>query len=121
MASGVSRFARVVAHVPVPRPCRGEAFLRGPLPMAWLERAASLPGRALHIGVMLWYYVGLHKSARVKFSLSRCERRLGFDRTTATRGLAALERAGLVTVERRPGQRPVVTVIHNPAEPVGDC
>ncbi len=33
-----------------PRPRAGDRFLKGPIPMRWLERAAQQPGRALHVG-----------------------------------------------------------------------
>jgi hypothetical protein len=102
-------------RVPVPRPVQRERFLRGPIPMVWLERAASLPGRALHVGIMLWYVAGLKKSGRFRFSLAACAR-LGFDRTTASRGLRALEMAGLVVVERRPGCKPIVTILSGHSE-----
>jgi len=35
----------------------------------------------------------------------------GVDRDAKRRGLAALEAAGLVTVERKPGRNPIVTIV----------
>ncbi len=37
--------------------------------------------------------------------------RLSVDRSSASRGLAALEAAGLVAVKRRPGRKPLVTLL----------
>ena len=34
-----------------PRHKQGEKFLKGPVPLKWLERAACLPGKALHLVV----------------------------------------------------------------------
>jgi hypothetical protein len=32
---------------------RSDRYLRGPVPLAWLEAAARLPGRALQVGLAL--------------------------------------------------------------------
>ena len=57
-----------------PRHRQGEAFLKGPIPMAWLALAARLPGRALHMGLVLWYWAGITKRRVVAPSLSRAIR-----------------------------------------------
>ncbi len=88
---------------------RSTLFVRGPLPMTWLSQAAQLPGKALHVGLLLWFRVGCERS-----NVVRLTRRHGdlfvLDRHAAYRGLGALERAGLVSVERCRGRCPVVTV-----------
>jgi hypothetical protein len=89
---------------------RGDRFLRGPIPMPWLRRAASQPGKALAVGIEVLHLVGMKKTMRVALNLSRM-RDAGVSRWTASRGLAALEKAGLVAVKRHPGRRPVVTVL----------
>ena len=86
---------------------KGELFLRGPIPWVWLERAMRLPGRALHVALFLWLKAGIIKSALVTVNLSR----LSVDRSAASRGLAALEAAGLIRVERKPGRKPLVTIL----------
>ena len=98
---------RRAAH---PRPGRGQRYLRGPIPWTWLETAMRLPGKALHVGVAIWFHAGLQRRGDVALSLTSFER-LGFDRTTASRGLTTLERAGLVRVERHPGRKPIVTLL----------
>ncbi len=82
-------------------PQKRERFLKGPVPWSWLERAMKLPGRALHVGIWVWFYAGMVKDGHVPLNLSR----LGFDRSAASRGLAALEKAGLLVVTRRPGNK----------------
>lgn len=32
---------------------KGGPFLKGPIPLAWLETAASLPGKSLHAGLAM--------------------------------------------------------------------
>lgn len=99
-----------------PRPQNGEAFLKGPIPLAWLERAARLPGKSLQAAVALWYAAGLLRSARIPLS-NVSGHRFGLDRNAKYRALAWLERAGLVTVERTLGRSPVVTIQHTPVKP----
>ena len=66
-----------------------------------------LPGRALAVGIACWFEAGIAGKREISVNLSR----VGVERTAASRGLAALERAGLVQVERRPGRKPLVRVI----------
>jgi DNA-binding transcriptional ArsR family regulator len=92
---------------PVPRHGAGELFLKGPIPWAWLHRAICLPGRALHVALQLWFHAGIAGNGIVAINLSR----LSVDRSAASRGLAALEAAGLVRVQRKPGRKPLVTIL----------
>jgi hypothetical protein len=99
-----------------PRHAKGESFLKGPIPLAWLEAAARLPGRSLHAGLALWYAAGLTRSAVVPLSnLSGV--RFGLDRNAKYRALEWLEGAGLVKVERKLGRAPVVTILQPGAPP----
>ena len=93
----------------VPRHRGGELFVRGPIPWAWLTAAARLPGRALHVGIVLWLESGLRTSAVVALSQQRL-RDLGVDRYAGYRGLSKLEQADLVDVQRHPGRLSVVTL-----------
>ena len=79
--------------------------------MDWLQTAMSLKGRALHVGVMLWYFRGLRRSETFKVGLED----LGWgivSRYTVRRGLTALESAGLIGVAGQPGQKLRVTIRH---------
>lgn len=93
-----------------PRHAKGEGFLKGPVPLAWLEAAARLPGRSLHAGLALWYAAGLARSAVVPLSNISGDR-FGLDRNAKYRALEWLEGAGLVKVERKLGRAPVVTIL----------
>jgi hypothetical protein len=94
-----------------PRHRADERFLRGPIPWAWLVRAARQPGHALHVAVALWHLSGLHRQAAQVVLHSAVLRELGIARTTAYRALTALEDAALVAVERHPGRLPRVTLL----------
>jgi hypothetical protein len=76
----------------------------------WLIIAAQLPGKSLHVGVALWAMGQMHNSRVVALSNS-ISLRFGLDRNAKYRALAWLEAAGLVSVERRIGRAPLVTIL----------
>jgi len=88
---------------------RGE-FIRGPIPLPWVAEAARLRGRALAVGLAIWFRKGIEKKATFQLYPSALER-LGVSRWSAYRALKGLEKAGLVRAERRRGRSPVVTVL----------
>lgn len=96
-----------------PRRKSGDLFLKGPIPWSWLQRAADLPGRALAVGLVIWHLHGLRKSRTVRVTQSQT-RSLGLSPRVARRGLATLETAGLVSVNRHRGRGPDVTVLDAP-------
>ena len=99
----------------LPRHCRGEKFLKGPIPLEWLIRAARLPGRALHVGVVLWYQAGLTRVSQVLLPM-KLMRSMGVERSSVYRGLHALEAAALISVVRCPGRKPHVTILPAPRD-----
>lgn len=90
---------------------RGERFLKGPISWPWLTLAMALPGKAVHVGLHLWFEAGMTGSADVAPSLSSMQRNAGVSRFAASRGLAVLEAAGLVAVERHAGRKPRVRLL----------
>jgi hypothetical protein len=89
------------------RPSNFGLFLLGPVPMSWIARASALPGRALAVGIFVWFRRGIVGETTVKVNLSRIP---GIDRYAAARGLAELEQAGLVSVVRARGRAPMVNI-----------
>ena len=85
-------------------------FLKGPISMPWLEKAARLPGRALHVALAVRHQSALKRSSTVTLPNKQLVE-FGVDRDTKRRGLAALEAAGLLIVERKPGRNPIVTIV----------
>jgi DNA-binding transcriptional ArsR family regulator len=85
-------------------------FLRGPISMTWLETAAKLPGRALHVALAIQHQAALERSSSVALSNKHCSA-LGVDRDAKRLGLAVLEANGLVIVDRKPGRNPLVTIV----------
>jgi hypothetical protein len=103
------RAARVRQLKPRTRTVAG--FLKGPIPWPWLMRAAQLPGQAFKVGVAIWHLAGLKKKHTVALSLTSLYEELAVHRDAARRGLSALEAAGLVSVQRHAGRKPIVTIL----------
>lgn len=90
---------------------RRQLFLKGPVPLDWLKAAGQLPGRALHVAVVLQFLYGFRQSDELVLS-QRWLSVFGVKRHSAYRALRALEKAGLVLVTRQAGHAPRVEVIH---------
>jgi len=89
---------------------REELFLRGPIPLEWLGKAAALPGKTLNVAIALWWLHGMAKGKPFKLT-RKALKYLNVERDAASAGLVRLERAGLIKVERRPGQRPTISMV----------
>src|SRR5262249_57800537 len=71
------------------RPARRGKFLRGPVPLAWLRRAAEFPGKALAVGLALWFLHGVKKRWTVRLTRGTLVR-FGVGEKPAHRGLSNL-------------------------------
>lgn len=103
-----------------PRHKFGEWFVKGPIPGTWLSKAARLPGGSLHVGLALWFLAGLGKANTVVPTWAVLDR-FGVSPSSGRRGLTALERAGLVSVERHRGRCPRVTILEAPRDEEGQA
>jgi hypothetical protein len=93
----------------LPKHKPGELFLKGPIPINWLQKAGQQSGKALHVAIALWFWAGIKKSSEIKFSVAR-QLNYGVKRNAVYRGLNALEKAGLISIERHIGRSPIVTI-----------
>ena len=101
---------KVVGKATRPRRCaRHQRFVKGPLPLPWLARAARLPGKALAVGLAAWYLAGMAKSRTVKLTRATLDQ-FGVERKAGYRAVEKLESAGLVSVRRHRGRSPVLTI-----------
>ncbi len=98
---------------PIPQKRRQGKFLKGPIPLDWLQVAGCLSGKALHVGVVLRYLSGVEGSSEVKFSYSLAEK-FGVKRHAAYRALKALEQRGLIKIRRGNGKSPRVQLLEMP-------
>ena len=85
-------------------------FMRGPVPMSWLQDASKLGVSALWVGCVLWHLSGVKKSATFLVSNLHLHR-WGVDRFAKSRALKALSGAGLISVAGRGKRSPNVTII----------
>lgn len=97
----------------LPRPEEGEKFIAMNMPWSWFATAAHLPGKALAIGLILWWLVAVRKRAVVVFSYKRAQS-TGLSDESIRQCIRRLERAGLIEVKRAPGRSPRVRVLPAP-------
>ena len=98
-----------------PRHRQGEQFLKGPIPWPWMKLAMTLPGKALHVALILWKESGIRRNRTIRLNLSAMAK-IGIHPDTARRGLRALASLRLVMVKHHPGQALEVTLLETPAE-----
>lgn len=79
---------------------RSEPFLKGPIPLAWLAKAASLRKPALAAGLCLWFQRGVSKSSGPVRVGGQVRKKLGLSAAQMLRGLRALETASLIRFEK---------------------
>jgi hypothetical protein len=94
----------------------GHHLLESSSAMAWLEVAARLPGRSMHLAVVLLRLARIEQTDRIVLSNRVC-RRFGLDRNAKYRALLSLEGAGLIRVQRKLGRSPIVLIVGGSAEP----
>ena len=85
-------------------------FLRGPIPIAWLNEAAKLPGKAINLGIAIWWLHGMAKTKTFKLTAKALDQ-LNISRDAVSSGLKRLEARGLIRVQRSSGQRPTVEIL----------
>ncbi len=77
--------------------------------MEWLSLAAKLPGKAFHLAVAIQWLAGMSSNQKLKITAKALEL-LGVSKDAYRDGLRRLEEAELVSVERRVGQFPWVSI-----------
>jgi DNA-binding transcriptional ArsR family regulator len=87
-------------------------FIKGPIPLKWILAASELPGKSLEISMVLWFLKGVTKKHTVKLN-GKLIRSFGVSRSTLYRGLAEMENAGLISIQRQKGRSPMVTILTN--------
>jgi DNA-binding MarR family transcriptional regulator len=91
-----------------------QPFIRGPIPLNWIKKASAIDGKALNVGLSLWFMHGVKQS--VSFRTTRETLRIAnCSRQTFSRSLDSLELSGLIKVARSSGRRPEVTILLNPS------
>jgi DNA-binding transcriptional ArsR family regulator len=90
-------------------PIRGK-FIAGPVDVSWVCLASQIGVKALLVGLALWHIKGLRKTDTFIIS-NLMLREWGIAPDAKSRALRALEKAGLIRIERRGKRSPRVTLI----------
>lgn len=99
------------------RQTRASHFIRGPILIEWVRQAAALPGKALVVGLAIYFKAGMGKPDEPVPVSTQLLVRFGVPRRTGHRAIDALESASLVEVDRHRGRAPRVKILAAPEEP----
>ena len=86
-----------------------QPFIKGPILVPWLSRAAHLPGKAVNVAIALWWLKGMSGGKPFKLT-RRALAVMNVSRDAASDGLRHLEELRLVEVTRSPGRLHVVQI-----------
>lgn len=84
-------------------------FLKGPIPLPLLQKAAAQSGKALHVWLAIWHLAALTRCKSVKLSNKFCGK-FAVSRDAKYDALNRLAEAGLIEVRQHPGKAPVITL-----------
>jgi hypothetical protein len=104
---------KAVSQRPIPKHEQGGRFVRGPIPLTWLQPALLIGGKAGNLALAIWWLVGMQRSNPIKLT-SRVMEDFGISTRSARRLLTEFERVGLVEVDRQRGRGPIVTLLIPP-------
>lgn len=90
-------------------PIQGK-FIAGPVDVSWVVQASRLGVKALLVGLALWHLKKLRQTDTFVVS-NLMMQEWGVQADAKSRALRALERAGLIRVERRGKRSPQVTLV----------
>ena len=94
------------------QPRQTGGFIRGPIPLAWLEPALMMPGRSpVVVALALAYQSGLERSARVRIT-RKLLKRFHIAPRTCHDALNKLEAAGVIRIHKLPGRCREVEILN---------
>ena len=105
----VARSQGIAPHGRRVSPVRGK-FVAGPIDVSWVCKASRLGVKALLVGLALWHLKGLRRDNSFLVSNLMLQE-WGIQPDAKARALRKLEKAKLITVERRGKCSPRVTLI----------
>ena len=99
---------------------RYKEYIRGPLPLNWLQRASTISRTACVVGLIIWRIAYLKKlwghsnqrqiSGAIKLTTQTCMK-WGVCGNSKNTALRLMEKAGLIRLELKRGRSPVVQII----------
>ena len=107
---------------PTARKRQQGSFIRGPVPCEWLRRCWPLPKRAMALGLFLWHILGMEKKGTaLKVRPKRVKKEFGLSPKSVYRALHDLEKAELITCERKRGRCARVHIVTVEREGEREC
>jgi hypothetical protein len=91
-------------------PSRHKGKFIPPIPFDWATAAGKLPGKASAVGQAIRFRAALRHQNTVKLT-GAMTAAFGVSPTARLRALDALEKAGLIRIERHGRRSPVITII----------
>ena len=85
-------------------------FIKGPIYLSWIGKAARLPGRTLHSALALCFLAGLQNTRMIKMQ-RKVREVFGISDDVYHSSLKRLESQGLIALIRSPGQTPIVKLL----------
>jgi hypothetical protein len=104
------KITKSIKHVPKERnytpkniPIINGDFIKGPIPLDWLNKSFSLHKRTILTVLSVWHLYELNRRPTFfKYSYSMASK-FGLKRTSAWRGLSDLQRLQLITIKKFKG------------------
>lgn len=97
---------------------QAEHFLRGPVPISWIDKVFAVAGgNGLMLGLKLWWVSGMAGSKTFTVNIKKLE--VGQSLSSKRRMLKLLEVAGLIKRTHEPGKRLKVELLATKQEPRG--
>jgi len=93
------------------RPKRRGRFIPS-IPEWWAAAAMALPGKAYHVGSIVWQECRIHGSPSCKLARHVWEK-FGLHRHTVRGGLRMLNEAGLIVLEKSGKRSPLITIVND--------
>jgi hypothetical protein len=85
-------------------------FIKGPIPLAWLQKANALGGSTGTVAAGLWFYAGLNKSRRFRID-RRLDQLCCVTRQTRNIVLGRLQSHSLINIYPKRGAYPTIEVL----------
>src|SRR4051794_40604721 len=98
------------------RPRVSGQFLRGPIPLVWLETAARLRGGSpLAVALAIRFQSGRQGNGQPIKVTNELVAKFGVSKKSKYKALKALREAGLIGLQQDPKKSPLVTILQVPA------
>jgi hypothetical protein len=83
-----------------------------PIPEWWAAAAMALPGKAYHVGSIVWQECRMNRSASCRLT-QRVWEKFSIHRHTVSGGLRLLAEAGLIILEKSGKRSPLITIVND--------